>query len=131
MNLRLGFFPNFKGIDSVLLDGSISSVEDLASTLAVFTASEDQLLPIHSLATVAPHHPVQLFAVRSVPSAAGFNLPGFVWQFSAGESPAIQAKLHELARSASGHQYFNLAGSTAQLIISVGESGESWWRTHG
>lgn len=131
MNLQLGFFPDFKGADTVLLEVSPLSIEDLANALGTLSASEDHWLSIHSLATVAPDHSVQLFAVFTEPTAAVPNLPGFEWKFSIGELPAIQAKLRELARSQSGHQYFALSNSVAQLIVSVGEYGESWWSAHG
>jgi hypothetical protein len=131
MNLQLGFFPDFKGADSVLLEGCPLSIEGLGNALSTFAASEDHCLPIHNLTTVFPHHSVQLFAVRSPPTSATLSLPGFAWQFSNDELPAIQAKLRDLAQRSSGHHYFALAGSTAQLIVSVGEYGESWWNAHG
>ena len=131
MDLHLGFFANFNGSDSLLLEGSSLGIENLVSVLCAFMYSAEESLPIHTLASVASRHPVQLFATRVLQRAVVSEPPRFAWQLSSGELPNIQEKLLELAHSPSGHQYFDIVGSSAQLIVSVGEYGESWWRAHG
>ena len=127
MKLRLGFFPQLKGNDAVLLDGAATEIALLIVRLGEFTASAEPELPIHGFADVSPRHPVRLFASRT---GRGIGA-GFRWLCSAAEITAIQEKLGGLSASGCGHQYFNLMGSSAQLIVSVGEYDESWWRNHG
>ena len=63
--LNLGFFAEFKGADSVLLQGAPQEVEDLVKRLARFASSSDAFLPIHAIAVVPKRHPAKLFASRS------------------------------------------------------------------
>jgi hypothetical protein len=131
MNLRLGFFEDFKFADSVLLEGSAGDIELLASRLDAFASSQEGTLAIHSFASVAPNHPVQLFASRIARYRQPQGAAQFSWLCSPEELPTILGKLEPLVASGQGHQYFNLVGSSAQLVISVGEYGPSWWQAHG
>jgi len=130
VNLRLGFFENFKGTDSVLLAGSSHDIALLSASLNGFVASQESVLPIHSLASVAPNHSVELFAQRA-PSSPQCQPLQFHWLCSPNEYANVQGKLEALATSAHGHQYFELIGSPAQLVVSVGEYGASWWQAQG
>jgi len=124
--MQLGFFPDFKGQDSLLLDGTSKDVAFLSAQLKEFVSSSLPRFPVHAFANVSQQHPAELFAIRSAAASA----PGFCWLCSPGELPAIQSKLATLAESKAGHQYFALAGSNAQLVVSVGEYGEAWWESH-
>ena len=128
MTLQLGFFTDFKWSDSVLLTGTPSDIENLSSVLGQFIESPEQQLPIHKLATIAPSHPVQLFAQRISQKLVS---PNFTWLCTHESLPDIQAKLLALVHSSNGHQYFDLEGSDVQLIVSVGEYSDSWWQAHG
>jgi len=123
----LGFFPQFKGTDSILLAGDPDDIAQLSEALASFVASSQDQLPIHSRASVSHLHPAKLYATRS---AQSFD-SGFRWLCSAATQSAIQGKLTALAGSGKGHQFFNLIESPAQLVVSIGEYPSSWWRTHG
>lgn len=68
--LRIGLFPQFKGKDSVLLEGTHEEIGLLASRLNEFGQSQESELPVHAEANVSERHPVQLFAVRQ-PSCTG------------------------------------------------------------
>jgi hypothetical protein len=124
--MRLGFFANLKGADSLLLEGTSQDIALLSTRLGEFLASDQQQLAIHALTNVSARHPAKLFATRSASTA----VPGFSWVLSPGTLPTLQGKLATLIGLASGHQYFELEGSNAQLMLSVGEYGESWWQTH-
>jgi hypothetical protein len=127
VNLKLGFFPEFKGADSVLLAGDAGGVAQLSAALNSFAHSPQIQLPIHSLAQVSPHHPAQLYASRSeLPSA-----PGFHWLCAPDVLPDILGKLSALASSGKGHHYFSLVASRVQLVVSVGEYPSSWWLSPG
>jgi len=131
MTLQLGFFEDFKFKDSVLLEGSAGDIEQLAAYLDAFVSSQESVLAIHTFASVAPNHPAQLFVSRSARSSPPRGASQFYWWCSPEELPTILGKLQPLVTSGSGHQYFNLMGSSAQLIVSVGEYGPSWWQAHG
>ena len=131
MSLHLGFFKDFKFRDSVLLEGSARDIEQLAEYIAAFASSHESALAIHSLASVAPNHPAQLFVSHSARRTSFQGVAQFSWLCSSEELPTVLGKLQPLATSRSGHQYFDLIGSTVQLIVSVGEYGLSWWQVHG
>ncbi|GAB3357578.1 hypothetical protein GCM10027430_27020 [Lysobacter tyrosinilyticus] len=123
MSFQLGLFHLFKGADTLLLSGSPADIADLSARLGEFAASDAPDWPVHSIAHISARNPAQLFASRiSQPQATGF-----VWLCSPESMPAVQGKLQALASSGSGHQYFDLFGSSVQLVVSVGEYSESWW----
>jgi hypothetical protein len=127
VNLKLGFFPEFKGADSVLLTGDTGDILQLSAVLSSFVVSPQGQLPIHSLAQVSPRHPTQLYASQSeLPS-----VPGFHWLCIPTILPDTLGKLAALASSGKGHHYFNLVASPVQLVVSVGEYSPSWWLSHG
>ena len=126
VGVRLGFFTDFKGGDSVLLHGTSPQLSALITRLTEFVASPHEEWPVHSCALVSQRYPAQLFASRSGISSS----TGFRWRCSPAELPSIQGMLGALVASGSGHQYFDLAGSPAQLIVAAGEYPDSWWEAN-
>lgn len=126
-DLRLGFFPQFKDGDAVLLSGTVQGVTRLCVQLSQFVASHSAELPVHNLANVSLKHPAQLFASRT-PQRRG---SGFCWLCSSEQLGSIRSKLEALAKSGSGHQSFPLERSSAELLVSIGEYGKAWWESHG
>jgi len=131
MTLHLGFFPDFKWADSVLLTGNAHDIESLSSALGKFVEANEHQFPIHNLASVAPRHQVQLFAQRATQEAQRSKPLQFSWLCTSSSLSDIQAKLLALVHSGNGHQYFDLEGADTQLIVSVGEYNDSWWQEHG
>ena len=131
MTLHLGFVPDFKWSDSVLLSGSTHDIEKLSLALGKFVESKDQQFPIHNLASIAPRHQAQLFVQCATQELRHSNPAQFSWQCTSGSLSDIQAKLLALVHSGNGHQYFDLDGSDTQLIVSVGEYNDKWWQEHG
>ena len=127
MSLHLGLFQRFKGTDTLLMSGTSADISDLSARIGEFAASDAAILPIHDMARVSAHNSAELFASRTPHSQA----TGYVWLCSPDLVPAIQGKLQALASSGPGHQYFDLLDSSVQLMVSVGEYGESWWSRHG
>jgi hypothetical protein len=127
MTLRLGFFQNFKSSDAVLVAGTTEDISSLSSKLSQLNHSTNTELAIHQLAVVSTKYPVKLFVTQSNSSSNS----GFYWLCTSPELNNILPKLAALISSGNGHQYFKLAGSNVQLIISVGEYNESWWQQHG
>ena len=127
MSFHLGLFRQFKGADTLLLSGSAADIWDLSARLGEFAASDAGDWPIHAMAHVPALHAAELFVYRAAPR----NASGFVWLCSPASTPTIQGKLQALASSGLGHHYFELLGSPVQLMVSVGEYSESWWRSDG
>lgn len=126
LGLRLGFFQGFQGGDSVLLHGTPLQINALVPRLYEFLASPLDEWPVHEHAIVSRRCPVRLFASRMGMSRRS----GYRWRCSPAQLPSIQSMLQALAVSGSGHQRFELAGSTAQLIISAGEYPDAWWQAN-
>ena len=122
--LRIGLLRNFKGADTVLIEGAPSDIETLSKSLAEVVFGK--AVAVHEVAAVAPGHPVALFAATASPGTKGLW-----WKCSSEEIESIQEKLEPLTQDGKGHQYFDLEGSNIQLIISVGEYGPKWWQEHG
>lgn len=131
MTLHLGFFPDFKWSDSVLLSGTTHDIENLSLALGKFVESKAQQFPIHNLASIAPRHYAHLFAQSATSNTHHSNQPQFSWLCASSSLPDIQGKLLALARSGNGHQYFDLDGSDTQLVVSVGEYNDNWWQENG
>lgn len=131
MTLHLGFFPDFKWSDSVLLTGNAHDIESLLLELGKFVEANENQFPIHNFASVAPRHQVQLFAQRTTQEAQHSTPSQFSWLCTSSSLSDIQAKLLALVHSGSRHQYFDLEGVDTQLIVSVGEYSDSWWQEYG
>jgi hypothetical protein len=127
MTLRLGFFVDFKGSDSVLLTGTATDIEHLLLALAKFVESNEHQFSVHSLASVSPRHPAHLFAKREAQELQHSDSAQFSWLCTANALPDIQAKLLTLVNSNKGHQYFDLDESDTRLIVSIGEYSDAWW----
>ena len=123
--MHLGFFKDFKEADTVLLSASRGEVVALSRQLEAFAGSSAASLPIE--ATPIPGHPAQLVAIRESEASP----KAFCWLCGPAEIRDISSKLNVLGRANPGHQYFDLVGSEAQLMVSVGEYGNLLRRLDG
>ena len=120
-DLVLGHFQDFKGSDTILLSCSRIGVERLLRELG---AAEASPVALHLICQVTPKHPTTLFA-------AGKPVAGNVtWVVPTSELPGVSEMLQSLARTDQGHQFFDLQGSSATLVVSLNEYNEEWWRAH-
>src|SRR5271169_5207139 len=116
--MKLGYFTRFAhDNDVVLLQCTPDGFRTLTALLGEFVRSHHEEWPVHNFAFVSGKHQVKLFASRSDSSSSS----GFRWRCSHAELPSIQGILKALGASGSGHQYFDLAGCSAELIVSAGE----------
>lgn len=123
MLLHLGFFDNFKGGDKVLLGGGAADVAAVVALLERFVHSGEPSLAIHEHVFVAPRHCVSLFAVADANAKGN----GYAWLCNSQTLPDIT---EQLAFLDSGHQYFDLLGTSVELMVSAGEYGRDWWQAH-
>lgn len=122
--MNMGFFNEFKGGDSVLLEGKPTEIIELAGLLARFVKSNEESLSVHALTFVKTHNFVELTVTRKIPKEG----TGF-WLLCARENlPSINGMLAKLAQIGRGHQYFDLSPKGTQLVVSCGEYGSNFWR---
>jgi hypothetical protein len=125
MTLRLGYFENFKGGNVVLLT---ADREDVPLLRKMLEAAMTEAVPfaIHEVAAIARRHLVRLFVC---PTAVSFRSSGgeWVWRLTVLECLDVDSKLQLLERM-TGHQYFDIEGARAQLMVSVGEYDANWWQ---
>jgi hypothetical protein len=132
-DLNLGYFRNFRGRDTVLLEGTSDALNALVVQLASLEMPERGRLAIHEIAEISPSHPAKLFAHRHFPRITldqeddATHIPEFHWWCSESRFPAIKLQLRELILTGEGHCLFDLALSEVRLVISLREYGESWW----
>jgi hypothetical protein len=120
-NLAIGVFRDFHESDTVLLLCSLAGVAHLRQLLHSAPISP---IAIHAHAEVARNHPVLLFAA---PVASD---TGFTWLVSADQLQNIDGLLCSLVSPRGGHQYFDIVGSKAQLMVSVNEYDAKWWAAY-
>jgi hypothetical protein len=124
--LRIGFFPNFKNADSVLLAADAEGVRVILDTIAKVSATPGDAVPIHELAHISVKHPAFLYAVnakavRSIPPNT------YYLDVSGGARLNVVGLLEPLIKSSAGHQFFDLVPRPIALVVSVGEYDSSWW----
>ena len=124
-HIWLGFFADFRD-PTVLLSGTPASMRMLLQAMQRFAAGADDLFAIHELAFVALRDSVPLYATKSsdaLPNA-------FCWQWGPMYSEEHLEKFEALVTHGRGHQYFDLIDQQADLVLSIGEYDEQWWRAH-
>jgi hypothetical protein len=85
------------------------------------------VVAIHDLAKVSDRFPARLFVC---PKAATIDATSrdFVCRLSENEYSDLDSKLQALESVIAGHQYFPLSGTSATLMVSVGEYSDQWWQ---
>jgi hypothetical protein len=63
--VRLGYFEDFGGHDTVLIDGDAEGLNELARQLLVLISGERDVVSLHSLACVSPAKQVEVSAHRA------------------------------------------------------------------
>ena len=125
--LHIGFFPNFKNADSVLLASDAEGIQAFLDAIARATANPSEAIPLHKLARVSAKHPASLYvavnaqAVRSVPANT------YYLDVSGNAGLNVVGLLERLTESSPGPQFFDLNPKPNVLVVSVGEYDGSWW----
>ena len=124
--LRMGFFPEFKGNDCVLLAADSEGIRFLLDSIARATADPSRGIPIHDFARVSAEHPAALYvgvnskAIRFVPANT------YYLDVSGSARLNVEGLLEPLVEASAGHQYFDLY-PRHDLVVSVGEYDGHWW----
>jgi hypothetical protein len=122
----MGFFPNFKGADSVLLAADPEGIQFLLDAIARATANPAKGIPLHEFARVSAKHPAFVYiaenpkAIRFVPANT------YYLDVSGNARLNVEGLPEPLAEASAGHQYFDLYPRHV-LVVSVGECDSFWW----
>jgi hypothetical protein len=130
-SIRVGFFEDFKGADTLLLDVDREGLKALIAWLQTATSSGRGIAISHCPgALVQSGLRVNLSrasADRGLVRTAGTE---FEWQRSEEGWAEVLDKLAAMDIGA-GHQYLEGPSDNVQVMASIGEYGDSWWRRHG
>ncbi len=122
----MGFFPNFKGADSVLLAADPEGIQFLLHAIARAPANPTKGIPLHEFACVSAEHPASVYIVAN-PNAIRF-VPASTYYLDVSGNARfnVEGLLEPLAEASAGHQYFDLYPRHV-LVVSVGEYDSFWW----
>jgi hypothetical protein len=130
-SIRIGFFEDFKGADTLLIDVDYEGLNALIAWLQTATSSSRRVTITSCPGAVVQtglhldlsHAPNDTGLVRT----AGTE---FVWLRS---EEGWADVIDKLAAMESGpcHQYLEGPSDDVQVMASIGEYGDSWWRRHG
>ena len=125
--LRLGFFPNFKGSDSVLLAADTDGVRALLDAISSAAANPGDSVPVHDIAQVSVKYPVLLYVAGTSKALRSAPAHTYYLDVSGSARLNVEGLLEPLLTATSGHQYFDLMPKHVALVVSVGEYDSSWW----
>jgi hypothetical protein len=129
--IRIGFFEDFKGADTLLLHVDQEGLKVLTEWLQTATSSEARIAISHCPgALVQSGLHVDLSRApddRGLVRTAGTE---FVWQRSEEGWAEVLDKLAAMDTGAC-HQYLEGPSDDVQVMASIGEYGDAWWRRHG
>jgi hypothetical protein len=130
-SIRMGFFEDFKGADTLLLDVDHEGLKALIAWLRTATSPGRRIAINHCPAAVV--QPGLRVDVLSAPNKTGLVRTSgteFVWKRSEEGWAEVIDKLAAM-ESGACHQYLEGPTGDVQVIASIGEYGDSWWRGQG
>jgi len=125
MSIRLGYFPQFEGNDTVLVSCDSADVGTFRALLTK-TMSFGALAAIHDIAEVSARHPARVWVYR-LPASQKLAKGDFSLSLDPTKYLEVDAKLEALQNVREGHQYFELSQPGVDLMVSVGEYSNKWW----
>ncbi len=130
-SIRVGFFEDFKGEDTLLIDVDAEGLRDLIAWLRDVMPSDRNVL-LSACSGVNLQAGLRVEVIRSRDDAGLLRTAetAFVWQRSEDGWTEI---LELLARMEVGacHQYLDGPRDDVQVMASIGEYREEWWNRHG
>jgi len=130
-SIRIGFFEDFKGADTLLLDVDREGLDALIAWLQTATCSGRNTTISHCPGA-AVQSGLQIDLSRAPNDVGIVRTTGteFVWQRSEEGWTEVIDKLAAM-ESGACHQYLEGPSDGVQVMASIGEYGDSWWRRHG
>lgn len=129
--IRIGFFNDFKGADTLLIDVNAEGLRGLIAWVReVMTSSRQIPLDACPGVTLQPGTHVEVSCVRDDAGLLRTTGGAFVWRRSEDGWKDIVDNL--VAMQTGGcHQYLDGPRDDVQVIASIGEYGDEWWRRQG
>lgn len=124
--LRIGFFPNFKAADSVLLSADSEGIRFLLDAIATVTANPTKGVPLHEYACVSAEHPASVYVAVNPRAISFVPANTYYLDVSGNLRLNVEGLLNPLVEASAGHQYFDLYPRHG-LVVSVGECDSFWW----
>jgi hypothetical protein len=125
--LRIGFFPEFKGLNAVLISADSDGMRSLHGAISRIAETPAEAVPVHGIARVSQKHPACLFVTARPPAKGILASDSYYWVLPENARVTAMEFLEPLMSSVSGHQYFDILPATATLVVSVGEYDDWWW----
>lgn len=130
-SIRVGFFEDFKGADTLLIDVDADGLRGLVAWLReVMSSDRKVLLSACPGVTLQAGLRVEAFRSRDDAGLSRTAPRAFVWQRSEDGWTDIVELLTPLEAGA-GHQYLDGPRDDVQVMASIGEYGDDWWNRHG
>jgi hypothetical protein len=106
--LRIGYFEDFKSSNTLLLEADGDGLRALADLFRSLAAGDLDILAVHDLPFVEPHHGVRLTATRSADDRGTRRAPAghsFLWERTADGWLDAAEKLDVLTQCAEGNSH--------------------------
>jgi hypothetical protein len=129
--IRVGFFENFKSADTLLIDLDHDGLHALAEWLHVIRSSSPKTA-ISNCPQLVVQSGLQVELLRAIDDLGIVRtaVTEFIWQRSEEGWAEIVDKLAAMQTGAC-HQYLDGPLDDVQIMASIGEYGDSWWRRQG
>jgi hypothetical protein len=125
--VRVGYFEDFKGSNTLLLDGDVEGLDELARSLNALAVGEREVVAVHSLSPVSAQHQVELHAHRSERDVGlSRTANGFQWRRSSDGWAAVVEQILAVKHQGRCHQYLDGPSDEVQVMVSSGEYGDPW-----
>ena len=124
--LRMGYFPNFKGANSVLLAADSEGIRFLLAAIAKATSDPARAIPLHESAQVSAKLPASVYVALNAKGVRRIPANTYYLDVSGDARLNVEGLLEPLAEASAGHQYFDLYPKHV-MVVSVGEYDRFWW----
>jgi hypothetical protein len=130
-SIRIGFFEDFKGAHTLLLDVEQEGLKALIAWLQTATSSGRRIAISHCPDALVQSG-LQIDLSRGPNDRGLVRTAGteFLWQRSEEGWAEVLDKLAAMDSGAC-HQYLEAPRNDVQVVASIGEYGDPWWRRHG
>lgn len=134
VHVRIGYFENFKGADTILVCGDGDGLQRLAGILRLLEDPTAEPVNLHRLPFVEVHGGVSLIACP-VDRELGVRRTGsefcFEWHHSQEGWLESAEKIEVVAQGSGGHNYLGaVPAGDAVVMVSKAEYDEAWWGKH-
>jgi hypothetical protein len=130
-SIRVGFFEDFKGADTLLIDVNAEGLRSLIAWLRdVISSGRRVALSDCPGVTLQSGLRVDAFSSPDDTGLVRTAERAFVWQRSEDGWTDVVEKLAAMEAGAC-HQYLEGPRDDMQVMASIGEYGDEWWHLHG